>query len=360
GYDGEHLVSIILDGENAWEHYKNDGHDFLSYLYERLSNEEAFQTVRISDYINEHPPTSKIERLFPGSWINHNFKIWIGHEEDNAAWDLLTETREFLVAAQKEQEGQIEDAKFKEAWEKLYIAEGSDWCWWFGEEHNSGMDDKFDYLFRSQLMGVYKILGKEAPEHFKIPCLREDRKSKLTKELVAFIKPKIDGVVTSYYEWLPAGIYDTKSSGGAMHQVDSIISNIYYGFDLNNLFIRLDTKISLSSGSASDMVFVIQIIKPNPERIEIKISQSGIVSAVLFEKDGAGKWTRMQEIDNVAAVDIIEIAIPFKLLKASANEEVQFLITLNRGEEELERWPSPGYLSFDIPTEEFEAIRWCV
>lgn len=360
GHDGNHIVSIILDGENAWEHYKNDGHDFLSYLYERLSNEEAFRTVRISDYIQEHPPVNKIERLFPGSWINHNFKIWIGHEEDNAAWDLLTETREFLVATQKEQEGQIEDAKFKEAWEKLYIAEGSDWCWWFGEEHNSGMDDKFDYLFRSQLMGVYKILGKVAPEHFKIPCLREDRKSKLTKELVAFIKPIIDGVVTSYYEWLPAGIYDTKSTGGAMHQVDSIISDIYYGFDLNNLFIRLDTKVNLTTGSAEGMIFWIQIIKPHPLRIEIKITQPDSVSAVLYEKDGEGKWKRIQDIANVAALDIIEIGIPFKLLKAASNEEVQFLITLSRGEEELERWPSPGYLSFDVPTEEFEAIRWCV
>ena len=84
--DGDHLVSIILDGENAWEHYKNDGHDFLSCLYERLSRESAFKTVRVSDYLSEHPPVRDIGKLFPGSWINHNFKIWIGHEEDNAAW----------------------------------------------------------------------------------------------------------------------------------------------------------------------------------------------------------------------------------------------------------------------------------
>src|SRR3990172_3876883 len=126
-HDGDHLVSIILDGENAWEHYKNDGHDFLSCLYERLSRESAFKTVRVSDYLSEQPPASDMGKLFPGSWINHNFKIWIGHEEDNSAWDLVKETRDFLEATVKKEKG-IEKDKIAEAWEKMYIAEGSDWC----------------------------------------------------------------------------------------------------------------------------------------------------------------------------------------------------------------------------------------
>lgn len=358
-YDGDHLVSIILDGENAWEHYRNDGQDFLSYLYERLEKEVAFKTVRVSDYLEEHPPTRKIDRLFPGSWINHNFKIWIGDEEDNAAWDLLKETRDFLVSAEKEGEG-IEKKRSEEAWENLYIAEGSDWCWWFGEEHNSGLDEKFDQIFRSQLIGIYHILGKEPPEHYLIPLLREERKSKLTRELVAFIRPKIDGVVTSYYEWLPAGIYDPRLTGGAMHQVESVISGIYYGFDLENLFIRLDAGIGFTSPNVSGLSFHIHIIKPHIERIEIKIPEPGKISAAQYEKDAGGKWSKVHEIEGAAVRDIIELAIPFRFMKVSANEEVQFIIVVSRGEEEIERWPRRGYLSFDVPTEEFEAIRWCV
>jgi hypothetical protein len=360
GHDEDHLVSIILDGENAWEHYRNDGHDFLSTLYERLGNESAFKTVRIGDYISEHPPARRIERLFPGSWINHNFKIWIGDEEDNAAWDLLGETRDLLVSAQKEAEGAAEKKRFEEAWEKLYIAEGSDWCWWFGEEHNSGIDEKFDQLFRAQLIGIYHLLGKEPPEKYLIPLLREERKSKLTRELVAFIKPKIDGVVTSYYEWLPAGIYDPKATGGVMHQVDSIIAGIYYGLDLENLFIRLDTGISLSSPNVSGFLFNINIISPHVERIEIRVPQPGKVEAMQAKKNSDGKWMTVQTIEQAAARDIIEVAIPFRLMQVSANEEVQFVVSVCRGGEEIERWPSRGYLSFDVPTEEFEAIRWCV
>jgi hypothetical protein len=193
-----------------------------------------------------------------------------------------------------------------------------------------------------------------------IPLLREDRKSKLTRELVAFIKPKIDGAVTSYYEWLPAGIYDPRATGGVMHQVDSIITGIYYGLDLENLFIRLDTGISLSSHHVADLRFHINIISPKVERIEIKIPKPDKIEAVHEEKDSNGKWVRVQDMDKVAAKDIIEMAIPFSLIKVSANEEVQFVISVCRGEEEIERWPARGYLSFDVPTEEFEAIRWCV
>ncbi|MBI5406459.1 MAG: glycoside hydrolase [Nitrospirae bacterium] len=358
GHDGDHLVSIILDGENAWEHYKNDGHDFLSCLYERLSNESAFKTVRIGDYLTEHPPARRIDRLFPGSWINHNFKIWIGDEEDNAAWDLLGETRDLLASEQEQAGG--DKKRFREAWEKLYIAEGSDWCWWFGEEHNSGIDEKFDQLFRAQLIGIYQLLGKEPPEKYTIPLLREERKSKLARELVAFIKPDIDGIVTSYYEWLPAGIYDPRAVGGVMHQVDSILSGIYYGLDLDHLFIRLDTGINLSSPNVQGFVFHINIISPHVERIEIRIPQPGKVEAAQVKRDSNGRWARVQGVERVAAKEIIEIAVPFRMLQVSANEEVQFVISVCRGEEEIERWPARGYLSFEVPTEEFDAIRWCV
>lgn len=358
-YDGEHLVSIILDGENAWEHYRNDGRDFLLYLYERLSKESAFKTVRVSDYIAQSPPARRIEKLFPGSWINHNFKIWIGDDEDNSAWDILKETRDFLISSQKEA-GDVRAERFDDAWEKIYIAEGSDWCWWFGEEHNSGLDEKFDHLFRSQLISVYHILGKEPPEKYLIPLLREDRKSKLTRELVAFIRPKIDGMITSYYEWLPAGIYDTRATGGVMHQVDSIVRGIYYGFDLDNLFIRLDTGINLSSPGVLGLIFNINIINPHVERIEMKIPRPGAIEAAHYKKDGDGKWNWVQNIESVAVKDIIEIAVPFRLIRVLPNEEVHFIVSVLRGDEEIERWPKRGYLSFDVPTEEFEAIRWCV
>ncbi len=37
-------------------------------------------------------------RIFPASWINANFDVWIGHREDVTAWELLAQCARFLSA----------------------------------------------------------------------------------------------------------------------------------------------------------------------------------------------------------------------------------------------------------------------
>ena len=88
------LVSIILDGENCWEYYPNAGVEFLRGVYRRVVQHPKIKPVRMGDYLARYPATDKLGHLFPGSWIQHNFGIWIGHPECNRAWDLLHETRQ--------------------------------------------------------------------------------------------------------------------------------------------------------------------------------------------------------------------------------------------------------------------------
>ncbi|MGA2193462.1 MAG: glycoside hydrolase family 57 protein, partial [Nitrospirota bacterium] len=175
------VVTIILDGENAWEHYRNDGRDFLCRLYERLSQDDEFVSVTMSRYLEKFPKPDVLPKLWPGSWIGHNFNIWIGHEEDNAAWDAVSKARQDVL--EFEQEPDIDREKLKLAWEEIYIAEGSDWCWWYGDDHSSENDREFDELFRKHLVNVYALLGKTPPDSLFIPIIREDRKSRPTVEL---------------------------------------------------------------------------------------------------------------------------------------------------------------------------------
>ncbi|HET6881333.1 MAG TPA: glycoside hydrolase family 57 protein, partial [Pirellulales bacterium] len=147
------LVSIILDGENCWEYYPNAGVDFLRQLYRRVVAHPKIKPVRVGDYLRDHPATDKIGTLFAGSWIQHNFGIWIGHPECNQAWDLLYQTREHLLAAAKS--GEKTGQQLEKAWTELFIAEGSDWFWWFGDSHSSAQDALFDRLFRKHLQNVY-------------------------------------------------------------------------------------------------------------------------------------------------------------------------------------------------------------
>jgi alpha-amylase/alpha-mannosidase (GH57 family) len=348
--DKPHLLSIILDGENAWEYYKNDGHDFLKYLYEGLTREERLKTVTVSEYINKLDKGEPLNRLHAGSWINANFSIWIGHEEDNIAWDYLTETRDDLELFQKLNP----DKNLSEAWKAIYIAEGSDWNWWYGDEHTTDTQKDFDDLFRINLTKVYEEMGKEAPQHLFLPVLKEDRSISPAITIRGFIEPKIDGIVTSYYEWYQGAHMEIKKSGGSMHKAESILSDLYYGFNKDNFFLRIDPSIPFSELPDNTTIFI-NIVKPSQIKITFPIKLS--LKAELLIK-GNGDWEKIKDINDVAIQDIFEIGIPFKDLKAKEKDEINLFISIMKNSEEMERCPWRGFITFTVPTPDFEAMLW--
>ena len=345
-----HLLSIILDGENAWEHYKNDGHDFLSYLYEGLSGEKRLKTVIPSEYLKMHGKGEPLKKLHAGSWIYANFGVWIGHEEDNRAWDYLTATREDLDLYQKTNPGKDLSA----AWKAVYIAEGSDWNWWYGDDHSTDNQKDFDELFRTNLMKVYREIGKDIPEYLFIPVPREDRSISPTVTIRGFIDPRIDGFVTSYYEWYQSAQMDIRKSGGSMHKADSLLSTLYYGFNKDNLFLRLDTTMPFGD-LPDDTKFSVNMIRPAPFRVVVGIKPA--LRAELLKKSDED-WVKIRDISDVAVQDIFEIGIPFSDLNAGEKEEINFFISIMNNDEEIERHPWRGYISVTVPTPDFEAMMW--
>jgi len=355
--DGPHLVSIILDGENAWEYYQNDGRDFFLYLYERLSGEQGLRCVTVGEFLKMNPAQTNIEHLHAGSWINANYRIWIGHEEDNRAWDLLTQTRQALTEYVS-RDG--DTGKIAKAWEEIYIAEGSDWNWWYGDDHFSENDEEFDLLYRTHLMNVYRIIGLDVPDELQISILREDRQALPTVDLTAFITPTIDGQVTNYFEWLPAGFYDVSQGGGAMHRGASIITHIYYGFDLKNMFIRLDPSGNLREEKVADLAFFINFLDPKGLDVEIRVvPRERRVSATLSRGEN-GARRQIAVINTVAANEIIELAVPFDMLGVKPNDVIHLFVTVEHAGSEVEKWPSRGYIQFRVPTADFEATMWQV
>ena len=345
-----HLVSIILDGENAWEHFRNDGHDFFNNLYERLSREQRLKTVTVSEYLG-YDKGENLNRLHAGSWINANYSIWIGHEEDNLSWDYLTDTRDDLAQFEKLNP----DKNLDEAWKALHVAEGSDWNWWYGDEHTTETQEEFDELFRLNLMKVYKAIGKEIPPNLFVPVLREDRSISPEITIRGFINPKIDGIVTSYYEWYQGAYLAVGKSGGSMHKAESLISYIYYGFDQHNLFLRVDPKTAFGD-FPPDTVFSINMTKPFPFKINVT-PKGRTVSAELFEKKDED-WIKIKDVTDIAVQDILEIAIPFGDIGAKEKDELNLFISASKDGEEIERCPWRGYISITVPTPDFEAIMW--
>jgi hypothetical protein len=209
-------------------------------------------------------------------------------------------------------------------------------------------------------MNVYRIIGLDVPDELQISILREDRQALPTVDLTAFITPTIDGQVTNYFEWLPAGFYDVSQGGGAMHRGASVITHIYYGFDLKNMFIRLDPSGNLKEEKVADLAFFINFLNPKGLDVEIRVvPRERRVSATLYRGEN-GTRRQITVINTVAANDIIELAVPFDLLGVKQNDEIHLFVTVERAGSEVEKWPSRGYIQFKVPTDDFEATMWQV
>ena len=164
------LLTVIMDGENAWEYYEDNGRLFFETLYANLDKEELAGSTTISDFLDIESPKKTVSNVFPGSWINHNFEIWIGQDQDNVSWGYLDRVRKDLVkfTAQANKKEDFDGSKLKEAWRELYIAEGSDWNWWYGGRAHAGNDNPFDRLYRTHLKNIYKLMNKPVPDFLKI------------------------------------------------------------------------------------------------------------------------------------------------------------------------------------------------
>ncbi len=163
--------TVILDGENCWEYYPENGYQFLDTLYRELEADDEIQTVTFSEALEEigKEKIRTLDHVVAGSWINSNFKIWIGHPEKNRAWELLAQAAETLYNFHD-----IAVMGYADARKALLRAEGSDWFWWYGDDHVSHQRHIFDELFRFHLMEVYRNLSLVIPDELHHSLLAED------------------------------------------------------------------------------------------------------------------------------------------------------------------------------------------
>ncbi len=230
------LVPIVLDGENAWEYYHQNGRPFLREVYRRIAADDRLRAVTVGEAFRLLA-AEPLDRIFPGSWIDANFDVWIGAEEDNQAWAQLLRARQTFDAVAKEPD--ISDDRRRLALEELMIAEGSDWCWWYGPEHDSANRPEFDQLYRSHLANVYRFLNLAPPEELSRPILRMSVPEVLI-EPSGPISPVIDGEVTSYFEWIGAGVYRVDARSGSMHGKKFLVKEVQFGSDGVNFYLRVD------------------------------------------------------------------------------------------------------------------------
>ncbi len=349
------LVSVILDGENCWEHYPEGGVPFLRNLYQRCTQTKGVRSVRLGDYLEQHPPRDTLPHLFAGSWINHNFAIWVGHDEDNTAWDMLHRTREHLRS--RLQHTHIPPEKIRQAWDEIYIAEGSDWFWWYGDDHASAQDGVFDALFRKHLHNVYQLLGDPPPPELSRPIKRAGQRVPHSQPR-GLLDVKIDGRET-FFEWVQAGHYIYQSERGTMAQAGGVpLRDVYFGFNPEALLIRIDFDRPAKQALLDFESLRIGFLEPPGVELLIQHPARSTQSWQMLRRDEPieiGQGAIQIGVDRIA-----EMAIPCAVLGVELQKPVHFYVELLEGRQSRDRAPREGAIQLTRPSADFERVMWDV
>src|ERR1700682_4201091 len=314
------VVSVILDGENAWEYYPQSGREFLRRFYDALQHDQSIETVSISEAIARHRDFGRLPTLVPGSWINANFNVWIGAPEDNRAWDYLHHAREFY----SQNASRASEAQRKLAFEEILIAEGSDWNWWYGPEHHSANDRDFDELYRKHLSNVYQALGATPPDYLARQITAVEMRPSFTPQ-AAYIHPHITGDKVRYFEWMGAAVYTADQRAGAMHGKQFMLDAAYAGHDATHVYGRLDFR---DKAPETDFEIVVNLeswadSEPRPRRVlRLDASmQEGALTHWKIENGAEGRplasSSKAEEDVKIAFLRSFEFQLPLLWLLAN-------------------------------------------
>lgn len=230
------VVPVILDGENCWEFYKKNGIPFLRELFLRIDKSPDLKTVTFNEVVSQSnsntflPPLKSIRA---GSWINANFNIWIGHEDDIKAWNVLSKAR---AAFEKHRFNISEDTE-KAILTEIMIAEGSDWFWWYGPEHHTDNKPEFDLLFRHHVAKIYELLNLDIPNELMTPITKHSLNSSGVNQRLN-ISPDLSKSPISE-SWSSAQVIDINIKNTSMHRSGNIVEMIKYFVDDSQFFFGI-------------------------------------------------------------------------------------------------------------------------
>ncbi len=346
-------VSIILDGENAWEYFPGNGREFLRRFYDRVARDPEIQTLTMSEAVEAVPDPPRMDGIFPASWISANFDVWIGHAEDVRAWDLLRDARAAFERA-RARGGLMNpfaperySPQGQRAYEAILAAEGSDWCWWYGPEHGSSNDADFDRLYRKHLTDVYHAIGEPPPTALAQPIKRAPERAR-REPPSAFLDVQVDGRETSYFEWLGAGLFAPDRQSGAMHGRQYVLGSFYYGFGDSHLWLRVDP-IAEAFAAVPEFQLHITVWDSRETRVTLRVADGKLAGGVV---ENAGLCLLHPQTVVSAAYDkFVEVALARELFDLRGRRELLLSVAIWKGGLPVDVLPAEGMLDIALGEE---------
>lgn len=312
---------VILDGENAWEFYKNNGYDFFDALYENLSQSTWCKTLTMDEVYKLD--RAELPYLLPGSWIHGEFNTWVGHKEKTRAWELIYITKKDYARHQDS----LGDIQKEQISKHFLAAECSDWFWWYGDDHYTEFATEFDELFRNHLITIYELMEIIPPSDMFLPILQHKSAGNFWLKPQSDISPSIDGKHNLFFEWLGCGVVDESKIFSTMDKQRGPIEKIFYGQDDEKLYFVFDTKIKKIY--SSDFIHI--IIEPLNVRGKVSMKNQ-----ITFIGD--------LEVE-VAYDDILEMSIEKKLIDI---DEISILFEIEKNQKIIQTLPGFGELKINL------------
>jgi alpha-amylase/alpha-mannosidase (GH57 family) len=324
GATGPHLVSVILDGENAWENYDLDGKAFFDAFYGALSASKTIKTITPGQYLAKFPEQRSLDRLADGAWFSQDFATWYGEDEEAVAWDYLGQVRAHLAKYDIEKRRTTTPDKLAAALDAMYLAEGSDWFWWYGDDQDSGVDEYFDNGFRELLKNVYRALGDPVPAFLDAPIIpkRAVAADAGFKAGAAFA-PTVDGVAAPG-EWDAAA--RVSRAGGVQASSVELVSSLSWGFAKDGLRIKIELRqAQLAAGTKYEVYLGRKQVRAaaftragtalghSVERVFAVGTDSASIEAAVW-KDGAWAAVPGGAAQAAAGGGTAEFSLPFDVL----------------------------------------------
>ncbi len=351
-------VSVILDGENAWECYPRSGREFLRQLYAAIEAQPECDALTVSEAIAREANPAVLKSLVPGSWINANFNVWIGAPEDNRAWEYLAAARDFFAR----ESANAPDSKRELAREELLIAEGSDWNWWYGPEHHSANDRDFDELYRKHLSNIYLALGSMPPEYLAQPIIAVAAAARsLVVPQTAYIHPAIDGQITRYFDWIGAAMATADRHTSAMHGKEFVLEALRAGIDEQNLYARVDFARDISR-ETFELRFQIESVDGDESgerrryHVWVTLDNQSITGWSVREEGRPADAVR--EAPELRLLQVFEMSLPLSALGATLDgAKLRLRCSVWRSGVPIDALPVEGSLALNlVSAERLEAL----